>query len=377
MKLKTSSLFIAFSVTAAALVAGCEEPPASDKTAGTASATVTSTASGSAAASAKPLPPMPKADPLPAAPKYAPEMKVPADNPLTPEKVSLGKQLFFDKTLSKDGSAACVTCHLPEKGWTDGEKVSKKVGGAMNTRHSPTLLNVGYNEAWYWDGRAETLEKQIVAAWKSQMGAEPDKIAESIAKIPGYEVQFKGVFGANATADNIVKALASFVRTIRAGDAPWDKIDKDANDKSKESEAARRGFAIFRGKAGCAACHAPPMFTDNGFHNVGVGFDKDVKEPDLGRGKTTNNKDDNGKFKTPHLRNVGTHPPYFHDGRAATLDEAVDYMLSGGLANDGLDKQLKKVTLSKAERDDLMAFMKSLEAPAEPFTAPTIPTAGK
>jgi len=368
----SSVLFTFLAGAAVAAAAGCDEPAGPAKPGPTASA-ATVAASASATATAKPLPPMPKAEPIPEAPRYAAEMKVPADNPMTPEKVSLGKQLFFDKRLSKDGSASCQTCHWPEKGWTDGEKLSKKVGGGMNTRHSPTLINVGYNDLWYWDGRAESLEKQILAAWKGQMGAEPEKIADTIGKVPGYEVQFKTIFGANATGDTIVKALASFVRTIRAGDAPWDKIEKDASDKSKEAEAARRGFALFRGKAGCAACHAPPMFTDNGFHNTGIGFDKDVKEPDLGRGKITNNKDDNGRFKTPTLRNVGTHPPYFHDGRAATLDEAIDYMLSGGLANDNLDKQLKKVTLTKPEREDLVAFIKSLEAPAAPFQAPTLP----
>lgn len=369
------SVTLAAALGAAAL--GCDNgagpkpgPTATAASAGTAAASGTATAS----ASAKPLPPMPKPDPIPEAPKYAPEMKVPADNPMTPEKVHLGKQLFFDKALSSDGTASCQTCHWPEKGWTDGEKVSKKVGGGMNTRHSPTLLNAGYNDLWYWDGRADTLEKQVLAAWKGQMGADPDKIAAAVGKIPGYEVQFRAVFGANATGDTIVKALAAFVRTLRAGDAPWDTYSKDSSDKSPEAEAARRGFQIFRDKAGCAACHAPPMFTDNGFHNVGIGHDKDVKEPDIGRGKVTNNKDDNGKFKTPHLRSVGSHPPYFHDGRAATLEEAVDYMLSGGLPNDNLDKQLKKVTLTKAERDDLLAFLKALEAPAPPFTPPTIPS---
>lgn len=373
MKLPTALLFTFLTGAALAATSGCGDPQGSAHPATSATATVAATASGSASASAKPLPPMPKADPLPDAPKYASEMKIPADNPITPEKVSLGKQLFFDKRLSKDGSASCQTCHVPEKGWTDGEKLSKKVGGAMNTRHSPTLINAGYNDLWYWDGRAESLEKQILAAWKGQMGAEPDKIAEAVGKVPGYEVQFKTIFGANATGDTIVKALASFVRTIRAGDSPWDKIEKDTSDKSKEAEAARRGFALFRGKAGCAACHAPPMFTNNGFHNTGIGFDKDVKEPDLGRGKITNNKDDNGKFKTPTLRNVGTHPPYFHDGRAATLDEAIDFMLGGGQPNDNLDKQLKKVTLTKPEREDLVAFIKALEAPAEPFKVPALP----
>ena len=122
----------------------------------------------------------PEAPKLPSAPKGLFDPPASADNPQTPEKVALGKQLFFDKRLSKDGSASCQSCHVPEKGWTDGEKLSKKVGGAMNTRHSPTLLNVGYNDLWYWDGRADTLEKQILAAWKGQMGAEPDKIAEAV-----------------------------------------------------------------------------------------------------------------------------------------------------------------------------------------------------
>ena len=376
MKARDSLLFAVLAGSfAMAIATGCDDASSGAKPATT--ATATSTATATATATARPLPPMPKADPLPEAPKYAPEMKVPADNPITAEKAALGKQLFFDKTLSKDSSASCSTCHLPEKGWTDGNKLSKKVDGTMNTRHSPTMINVGYNDLWYWDGRAETLEKNVLAAWKGQLGADPDKIAQAIAKIPGYEVQFQTIFKSNATPDTIAKALATFLRTLHAGDAPWDKVSKDATDKSKEAEAMRRGFEIFRGKAGCAACHAPPMFTDNGFHNVGIGYDKDVKEPDVGRGKISKNKEDDGKFKTPTLRNVGAHAPYFHDGRADTLDAAVDYMLSGGLKNDNLDKQLKKVTLSKTEREDLMAFLKGLEAPAPEFKMPQIPTASQ
>lgn len=360
---------------AMAAAAGCDDASSPAKPATTATSTAAATATSTATATAKPLPPMPKAEALPAAPKWAPEMKVPADNPITAEKASLGKQLFFDKALSKDGSASCSTCHLPDKGWTDGEKLSKKVGGAMNTRHSPTMINVGYSELFYWDGRGETLEKTAIAAWKNQLGGDPDKVAQAIGKIPGYEVQFQTIFKSNATPDTIAKALATFLRTLTSGDAPWDKIAQDAADKSKESEAARRGFALFRGKAGCAACHAPPVFTDHVFRNVGIGFDKDVKEPDLGRGKISKAKEDDGKFKTPGLRSVGTHPPYFHDGRAESLDAAIDYMLSGGLKNDNLDKQLKKVTLTKPEREDLVAFLKALEAPAPAFTPPTIPTA--
>jgi cytochrome c peroxidase len=318
-----------------------------------------------------PLPPMPAAAPLAAPPKPLPAAKTPADNPLTAEAAALGKQLFFDKRLSKDGSASCETCHVPEKGWTDGKAFSTKVGGGVNTRHSPTLLNASYNDLLYWDGRATSLEKQIEAAWKGQMGADPAAIAAAIAKIPLYEVQFKTIYKHDVTPDDIVKALASFVRTINSGDSPWDRYE--AGDKKAVGEDAQRGWELFRNKAGCAACHVPPMFTDASFHDVGIGYDK--PEPDVGRGKISKNEKENGAFKTPTLRSVTAHPPYFHDGRAATIEEAVDYMLSGGIKekNPNLDSQLKKVKLSAKERADLLAFVKALEPAPAPFERPKLP----
>lgn len=349
---------------------GCEETPPNPSAAPI--NRDTPAASASVATTAAPLPPMPKAEPIPATPAPLPELKTPAENPLTPEKVALGKQLFFDKRLSKDGSASCETCHVPEKGWADGEKLSKKVDGNLNTRHSPTLWNVGYNDLYYWDGRSPTLEKQIEAAWKGQMSADPATIAAAIAKIPEYLVQFKTIYQSDPTGDNIVKSLAAFVRTIRSGGSAWDKFE--AGDKDAVSESAKKGFEIFRNKAGCAACHAPPLYTNNGFHNTGVGFDKDVKEPDLGRGKISKNEKENGAFKTPTLRSATTHPPYFHDGRAATFEEAVDFMLAGGIDNPNRDDRLKKpVKLSKAERDDLLAFLKALEVKADGFERPKLP----
>jgi cytochrome c peroxidase len=317
------------------------------------------------------LPPMPRAAPLPPTPAPLPELKPPADDPLTPAKVALGKQLFFDKRLSKDGSAACQSCHLPEKGWTDGKALSTKVDGKTNTRHSPTLFNAGYNDLWYWDGRAESLEKQVAAAWTGQMSGDPAGVAVAIGKIPGYAVQFRTIFSRDATPADIVQALASFVRTLRSGGSPWDRYE--AGDKTAAGEDAVRGFELFRNKAGCAACHVPPMYTDNMFHDVGIGFDK--PEPDPGRGKITKNEKENGAFKTPTLRSVTTHPPYFHDGRAATVEEAVDLMLAGGIKdkNPNLDARLKPVKLSAKERTDLLAFVKALEAPAPPFEAPTLP----
>ncbi len=323
------------------------------------------------AAIEKPLPPMPVAPPLPATPQPLPELKTPADNALSAEKVALGKQLFFDKRLSKDGTMACESCHVPEKGWTDGKPLSTKVGGGVNTRHSPTMINVGYNDLWYWDGRSETLEKQTEAAWKGQMGADLAAVATTVGKIPGYTVQFRTIFHHDATPADVVQALTSFVRTLRSGDAPWDRYEK--GDKKAVGEEATRGFELFRNKAGCAACHAPPMYTDNGFHDVGIGFDK--PEPDTGRGKISKNEKENGAFKTPTLRSVTTHAPYFHDGRAATLEEAVDYMLSGGIKdkNPNLDTRLKPVKLSAKERTDLLAFVKALEAPHVAFEQPKLP----
>jgi len=353
--------WLTLSCLAALALAACDESKVTPPPAPSASAPAT--------AAAKLLATMPVAAPLPKRPAALPELE--EEGALTAEKVHLGKQLFFDKRLSKDGSASCETCHVPEKGWTDGKAFSAKVGGAMNTRHSPTLLNVGYNQRWYWDGRADTLEKNVEAAWKGNMGADPAAIAASLGKIPGYAVQFKTIFKRDVTGDDIVASLAAFVRTIRSGDAPADLYEK--GDKKAMGEDAVRGGELFRGKAQCAVCHTPPLYTDLGFHDVGIGFDK--PEPDLGRGKITKDEKENGAFKTPSLRSVSTHPPYFHDARAATLEEAVDYMLSGGIKdkNPNLDPRLKPVKLTPAEKADLVAFLKALAPAAQPFERPKLP----
>jgi cytochrome c peroxidase len=195
----------------------------------------------------------------------------PDGNPTTTAKVALGEMLFFDTRLSDSGTFACVTCHVPEKGWTDGEALSVKADGATNTRHSPTMYNVGYALQWYWDGRMPTLEEQILAAWKGQVGGTPDQVAAALAGVSAYKEHFQKAFGEDPSAENIPMALASFLRvTLRAGNAPWDRYQ--AGDKSAVSEDAVKGFTVFT-KAGCAACHAPPLYTDMGYHNVGVGYD--------------------------------------------------------------------------------------------------------
>jgi len=304
-------------------------------------------------------------------------MDIPADNPITAEKVELGKQLFFDKRLSGNDQVSCETCHLPEIGWTDGKPLSAKFDGSMNTRHTPTLYNAGYYKEWYWDGRAPTLEAQILAAWRGQMGADPDKIAEKLNQIEAYRTAFQQQLGGPASAQNVPKALAAFVRTLTSDDSPWDRYER--GDKTAVSEDAIAGFKVFSDsdKANCTLCHVPPLYTDTLFHTVGLGYDK--PQPDTGRGKILADKNDPeapkamGAFKTPTMRSITETKPYFHDGRAATLEEAVDYMLGGGTPNANLDEKLKPRKITPDERRQLLAFLNSLTPQSKPFERPRLP----
>lgn len=304
----------------------------------------------------------------------------PADNAMTPGRIRLGEMLFFDKRLSKTKAMSCESCHVPEKGWTDGQALSPKFDGSLNTRHSPTLYGVAYYPDLYWDGRAKGLEAQILAAWKGQMGADPDAIAKELDAIPAYKSAFEAELGGPATGDRVVKALASFVRTIHAAPTAWDRMRPKERDKSP----AGAGFKVFSEKARCTLCHLPPLFSDTLFHNVGIGFDKE--KPDLGRGKHLADAAQKagqpapveaqaleGAFKTPSLRGVALTAPYFHDGRAATLAEAVDSMLKGGLPNAHLDEKLKPAVLTEQQRKDLMAFLESLTPEKKTYPRPTLP----
>ncbi len=321
----------------------------------------------------------------PAKPDAGPlgEIAAPADNPMTIDKAELGKKLFFDKRLSKTGTMSCETCHMPEMGWTDGKALSPKFDGSMNTRHTPTLINAGFYKQWYWDGRATTLEGQVTAAWRGQMGGDPDAVAMMLNGIEAYKPEFQKVFNGPATGANIAQAIATFVRTIRSENASWDKYEK--GDKTAVSEDAVKGFDVFSNteKANCTLCHLPPQYTDTLFHNVGIGMDKPM--PDPGRGKILADaaekagiKDPEadkmkGAFKTPTLRSITETGPYFHDGRAAKLEDAIDLMLKGGIKNPNLDEKLKPKTLKPEERAQLIAFLKSLTPEAMPFQRPQVP----
>lgn len=321
------------------------------------------------------------------APAYTPPrglhdqpLVIPADNPITPGKIALGEQLFFDKRLSKGKDMSCETCHVPEKGWTDALPLSTKFDGVKNTRHSPTMYGVGFYPELYWDGRSPTLEAQAMAAWRGQIGGDPDAVARELEAIPAYKAAFEKELGGPPTGDRIVKALATFMRTIHAGDTPWDRMDA----KAREASDAGKGFKVFSEVASCTNCHLPPTFSDGLYHNVGIGYDKE--KPDLGRGgfleaqakrasrePSEEEKKLMGAFKTPTLRGVALSGPYFHDGRAATLEEAVDLMLQGGIKNPNLDEKLQPKTVTAEQRRQLLAFLRSLTPDNKPYKRPSLP----
>ena len=312
----------------------------------------------------------PDIQPLPAQLSTYEPMPIPADNPLTPEKVALGRQLFFDERLSGDGTRSCYSCHVCEKGLTDG--LAKSVGAFNKNlpRSSPTLWNIGYHKEFYWDGRSPSLEKQAMAAWTgANMGAKADEIAVKLNALEGYRSQFQSVFQSDATPDNIVKALSAFERTIISGNTAWDRWR--AGDQTALSESALRGWNIFQ-EIKCTNCHDGVLFTDQQYHNVGIGMD--LKEPDPGRSKVTNKPEDTGAFMTPTLRDIAKSAPYFHDGSTATLEEALDIMLAGGKPNEHLDKKnLQPHKLLPAQREDLLNFLRALNVTDCNLTKPALP----
>jgi cytochrome c peroxidase len=297
-----------------------------------------------------------------------PPMSIPADNPMTPAKVALGKQLFVDTRLSGSGKTACQSCHYRHLGWTDGLALSRKDDGGLNTRHTPTLYNVGHQSLWYWDGRASTLEGQVLAAWRAQSGADPAKVAAALNGIAGYRSQFQAIYGGEATPDNIVKTLATFFRSLTSDNAPWDRYQR--GDRGAVSQAAVEGQALFAGKGQCIACHSPPFYGNSTFFNVGL--EQGKEKPDLGRFNVTKAEVDRSAFKTPTLRSVELSAPYFHDGSAATLKDAVRYMASGGKPDPNKTPLMRPTGLTEAEIDKIVAFLQTLTS-SESWQAPVLP----
>ncbi len=313
---------------------------------------------------------------------------IPEDNPLTQGKVDLGKKLFFDKRLSVDDTVSCATCHNPEKGFADGKSIAVGIQDRTGTRNSPTVLNAAFFDMQFWDGRAITLEeqaKQPIINPKEMGMPSHNALVEKISNIPDYKASFKAVFGADQiTIDHIAGAIASFERTLITFNAPFDRFI--AGEKGAMSESAQRGWQLFLGKARCITCHefnrSYPFFTDNKFHNIGVAMKgKDFESlarkaasrganpsvlaqeegsAELGRYVVTKEPKDIGAFKTSGLRNIALTAPFLHDGSEPTLESVVEFYNKGGIPNPNLDGGIRPLGLSEEEKNDLVAFMKSL-----------------
>lgn len=310
------------------------------------------------------------ADDVPAGLKPVP---IPKDNPQTAEKIALGKQLYFDKRLSKDNTVSCASCHAPEKGFSNGERFATGVGGAKGGRSAPSVINSAYYLQQFWDGRAASLEEQALGpiANPIEMALSIEDAVGRLNNIAGYKSQFQKVFGTDANPDGIAKAIAAYERTVLSGNAPFDKYK--AGDKSALSEAAERGRKLFFGKANCASCHSGANFSDNSYHNVGIGMD--AKEPDKGRVVISKLGGDTGAFKTPTLREIARSAPYMHDGSLKTLEDVVEYYAKGGTANEWLDEEIFPLRLNAQDKADVVTFLKEgLASPDYPnHKAPKLP----
>jgi len=326
---------------------------------------------------------------------------IPADNPLTPAKVELGRQLYFDKRLSRDNTVSCATCHDPAKGWADAAPVSTGIDGQMGGRSAPTVINRVFGLTQFWDGRAASLEDQAVGpiANPIEMGFTLDEAVARLGKIPGYTLQFKAVFGGDPSAARIGQAIAAFERTIVSGRNKNDYFEQalpffdyepdddeepeflatvervlDQEYEHRMSAGAERGRGLFFGKASCSSCHVGQDLTDEAFHNIGIGLEKwDAAgaSPDWGRSVVTDNEADKGAFKTPSVRNISLTAPYMHDGSLATLMEVVEHYDKGGTRSPWLSDKIFPLKLTEQEKQDLVQFME--EALLGPITEVAVP----
>ena len=352
-------------------------------------------------------PPLPKAGPL-AQPRSQDQVGFPAElsksvippgSPLTPAAVSLGAKLFFDSRLSGDGKVACGTCHDPARAFTDGRPVSIGIGGRAGQRNAPTILNALYNKTQFWDGRVDTLEQQAALPITNPFEMGSASIGDAVSGVAGdanYQRQFTSAFGRGVNEQDLFTAIATYERTLVSFDSPFDHFV--AGEQNAISDAAKRGWESFNTKARCNLCHALTdnqrditVFTDNDFHNIGIGIIRHQVAPlaikakrelaqgqlpdidiaaitsetsVLGRFLVTKKDNDIASFKTPDLRNVLVTAPYFHDGSQETLWDVVDHYNKGdGLANPWLDEDIQPLALTESEIDDLVAFLASLTSP--------------
>ena len=298
-----------------------------------------------------------------------PPVVAPDENPLTPAKAALGERLFFDPSLSSDGKISCASCHLPQHAFADKLPLSLGIDGQAGLRNSPSILNAAYSPRLLWDGASLGLEDQVryPVTHPKEMNMTNTKLIKAVEANPAYRPLMAAAFGdEKVTYERVSHAIASFERTLIAGNSAFDRFFF-ANDQAALSPAARRGWDLFQGKAGCAQCHRftreSPFFTDFEFYNLGVGWA--APKPDLGRYDVTKDKADRGRFRTPSLRDVALTAPYMHDGSLATLGDVVTFFERGGLPNNYLDPRIQPFQLSPEERADLIAFLESLSSSYE------------
>ncbi|MBW7883028.1 MAG: cytochrome-c peroxidase [Caldilineaceae bacterium] len=335
---------------------------------------------GSMPARAQDQPDYPPLAPLPPVPE-------PLDNPITPEKVELGRLLFFDPRMSADGSISCNSCHAAADGWGARTPISFGGAGTSHWRNAQTILNTGYYSKLNWDGAAKSIEAQNAGAWGGGVAGNLDSALaeERLAQIPEYVERFKQVFGTDYPLwDDALKAVATYQRTIVSQNVPFDAFLQ--GDEAAISDAAQRGYTLFTGPAGCIACHNGPLVSDDSYHATGVpqnpdfldsplkqitfryeqwikGATEDVYRTtgqDLGLYYVTKQDIDKGKFRTPSLRDLCYTAPYMHNGVMSTLDEVVAFYNEGGGATPNKDPLLKPLNLTAEEQADLVAFLESL-----------------
>ncbi len=321
-----------------------------------------------------------------------PAVSIPARNPMSADKVALGRKLFFDRRLSFNRTLSCAMCHVPEQGFTQWElKTPVGIEGRFVNRNAPTLLNVGYREVLFHDGREDSLENQV---WqpllKTNEMANPSIgfVLQTIREAPDYDGMFDTAFSQGLTAETVGMALASYQRALVAGDSPFDRWYFGGNQSAMSAEAAR-GWQLFQEK-GCISCHTvgdkSAQFTNEAFYDTGIGYARsmgigdDVVEVqlapgvivkptvefampeanDLGRYEATGRSEDRWLYRVPSLRNVAITPPYMHDGSLPDLAAVIDYYNAGGIPHEGLDPRLRPLKLDRAQRAALVAFLESL-----------------
>lgn len=293
----------------------------------------------------------------------------PADNPYTPEKAALGKMLFFDTRLSRDRNLSCASCHNPSFGWEVPFATAIGAGGKPLARHSPTTVNLAWSRHLFWDGRAPTLEAQAKGPLEAavEMDLPMAAVVMRLKEVRGYLDAFTKAYPKQGlTEDTVLQAIATFERTIVTGDTPFDRWVR-GDDKAMTVEA-QRGFALFTGKANCAACHSGWNFTDDKFHDIGL------TTADHGRHGVTRSGPDQHAFKTPGLREIASRAPFMHHGQVGTLEAVVAHYMGGGQPRPSLSPLMKPLALTAQDITDLVAFMRSLSSPQTTLAMPHLPS---